>query len=174
MFNDYYKILEVDPSATQEEIKSAFKKQAIKWHPDRNIGVDTTKCMQEINEAYLILKDIEARERYNREYQRFNQYQRKNEQSDQQEQKRSETREKQKEKTYKYADYNVEDDILQKWMDNAKKQAVDLAKQTIEDFKGMVASGAKAAVKGARNVIVFYIIIGLIATLILGISKSCT
>jgi len=174
MFNDYYKILEVDPSATQEEIKSAFKKQAIKWHPDRNIGVDTTKRMQEINEAYLILKDIEARERYNREYQLFNQYQRKNEQSDQQEQKRSEKREKQKEKTYKYADYNVEDDILQKWMDNAKKQAVDLAKQTIEDLKGMVAAGAKAAVTGARNVIVFYIIIGLIATLILGISKSCT
>jgi curved DNA-binding protein CbpA len=174
MFNDYYKILEVDPSATQEEIKSAFKKQAIKWHPDRNIGVDTTKRMQEINEAYLILKDIEARERYNREYQRFKQYQRQNEQSDQQEQKQSEKREKQKEKTYKYADYNVKDDILKKWMDNAKKQAVDLAKQTIEDFKGMVAVGAKAAVKGARNVIVFYIIIGLIATLILGISKSCT
>ena len=50
-------------------------------------------------------------------------------------------------------------------MDNAKKQAVDLAKQTIEDFKGMVAAGAKAAVKEARNVIVFYIIIGLIAVL---------
>jgi len=179
MFKDYYEILEVDVSVNKEEIKSAFKKQALKWHPDRNIGIDTTKQMQQINEAYLILKDTEARERYDREYKRFKQFQTQREQSYQQEQRQSEHRqqsekkENQEEKTYEYSDYNIDDDILKKWMDNAKRQAVDLAKQTIEDFKGMVAAGAKAAVKEARSVFIFYIVIGIISFFVLGISKSC-
>ena len=141
MFVDYYAILEVDENATQEDIKLAFKKQALKWHPDRNPGVDTTKRMQEINEAYLILKDTEARARYDKEYQRFKQFKK-----EKQERKEYQNREKQKqqsEHTHSYSDYNVNDDILNKWMNNAKKQAVDLAKQTIEDFKGMVSVGVK-------------------------------
>ncbi|MBX2893552.1 MAG: DnaJ domain-containing protein [Saprospiraceae bacterium] len=51
MFKDYYAILEIGNDATSEEIKSAFKKQALNWHPDRNPGVDTTSKMQVINEA---------------------------------------------------------------------------------------------------------------------------
>ena len=75
MFKDYYKLLEITQNANDEEIKKAFREQAIKWHPDRNPGTDTTLRMQEINEAYLILKDKEARERYNIEYGKFSQYQ---------------------------------------------------------------------------------------------------
>ena len=62
MFKDYYAILEIDVTASEEDIKAAFKKQALKWHPDRNIGKDTTSIMQDINEAKLILLDFEARE----------------------------------------------------------------------------------------------------------------
>ena len=61
MFIDYYELLEIDSSASPVDIKSAFKKQALKWHPDKNPGIDTTEMMQRINEAYLILKDEEAR-----------------------------------------------------------------------------------------------------------------
>ena len=64
MFIDYYSIFEVDKESSFEEIKSAFRKQCIKWHPDKNAGRDTTLKMQEINEAYLILKDEDARKRY--------------------------------------------------------------------------------------------------------------
>ena len=166
MFVDYYNILELNPFATSEEIKSAFRQQATKWHPDRNLGRDTTERMQEINEAYLILKDIEARGRYDIEYTIFQQYKRNKEIVEQQTQDHS----AKKENEYQYADYNVFDDILQKWMNNAKKQAVDLAKQTIEDFKGMVSEGAKAA----GTAFVIYLIIGLILTVIFGISKSCS
>ena len=70
-FKDYYQILNVSLGATNEEIKRAFKEEALKWHPDRNAGKDTTLQMQLINEAYLILRDSEARQRYNKEYQSY-------------------------------------------------------------------------------------------------------
>jgi len=89
MFIDYYAILEVDFSATQSEIREAFKKQAIKWHPDRNTERDTTLRMQQINEAYLILKDIEARQRYDKEYKLFKQYKQQKEQYHEEDQRRS-------------------------------------------------------------------------------------
>ena len=171
MFKDYFAILEVSETATPEEVKAAFKKQALKWHPDRNPGMDTTERMQEINEAYLILKDTEARERYNIEYQRFKQYQQEQKQRERYRQQKEE--ERRHEKTYEYAQYNVDDDILKKWMDNAKKQAIDLAKQTIEDLKGMVTVGAKAAVKEGGNMLIAQIAIGVIALIIFGLVRTC-
>ena len=71
MFRDYYAILAIDQNANQEEIKSAFKRQALKWHPDKNPGIDTTSKMQLINEAKLILLDRDARGKYDVEYNRY-------------------------------------------------------------------------------------------------------
>ena len=120
MFIDYYAVLEIEETATLEEIKAAFKKQAIKWHPDKNIGVDTTIKMQEINEAYVLLKDTEARERYDKEYQTFKQYQsefkskekKKEEQQENKEYSNKESSKNQSEKTYEYYEYEINDDIL--------------------------------------------------------------
>ena len=94
MFKDYYKILEVSQNATDEEIKKAFREQAIKWHPDRNQGTDTTLRMQEINEAHLILKDKEARTRYDIEYNKFKQYQEKQQKTSTEHQKTKEENQK--------------------------------------------------------------------------------
>jgi len=71
MFIDYYELFEIEQDASIAEIKSAFRKKAIFWHPDRNASKDTTQKMQLINEAYLILNDLEARKRYDIEYIRF-------------------------------------------------------------------------------------------------------
>lgn len=183
MFKDYYSILEVSVNSTQEEIKAAFKRQALKWHPDRNLGMDTTNKMQEINEAKLILLDSEARERYNREYFRFKEFQKRKEQSQKaneerqkkyQQKRQSEQREKQeKQNIYDYSEYSVEDDILNKWMNNAKKQAVDLAKQTIEDFKGMTKEGINAASEKIGNLLPSLLIMASIFLLIAILIKSC-
>lgn len=62
MSKDYYKILGVEKNASQEEIKKAFKKLAMQYHPDRQ-GGDEAK-FKEINEAYQVLGDGEKRKRY--------------------------------------------------------------------------------------------------------------
>lgn len=59
--NNYYEILGVSKSATPEEIKKAYRKQASAWHPDK--GGDTVK-FQEIQSAYAILSDPEKRSQY--------------------------------------------------------------------------------------------------------------
>lgn len=97
MFKDYYAILEIDVSASKDDIKSAFKIQSLRWHPDRNIGNNTTSIMQDINEAKLILLDTEARERYNKEYHNFKNFQRQRKNENRQKQKQREEQRKQKE-----------------------------------------------------------------------------
>lgn len=64
---DYYAILGVNKSATQEEIKKAYRKLALKYHPDRNPGDKTAEeKFKEINEAYDVLKDEQKRAAYDR------------------------------------------------------------------------------------------------------------
>lgn len=62
MSKDYYKILGIEKGATTEEIKKAFKKLAMQYHPDRPTG-DEAK-FKEVNEAYQVLSDNEKRSRY--------------------------------------------------------------------------------------------------------------
>lgn len=53
--DDPYSILEILANATLAEIKSAYRKMAMKWHPDKNKEIDTTKKMQKIIAAYTFL-----------------------------------------------------------------------------------------------------------------------
>lgn len=175
MFADYYSILEVSPDATVGEIKQAFRRQAIKWHPDKNPDTDTTEVMQLINEAYLILSDQEAREHYDGEYNKFVQFQSQGS-SKKKTHQTSHARANDSSQYYNsnvYSNYTVEDDVLGKWMANARKQAVDLAKQTIKDFKDIGKAGVKAATKEAGNYLVGYIIVGIVLTILMSLVGQC-
>jgi molecular chaperone DnaJ len=63
----YYETLEVDRTADENGLKAAFRKLAMKWHPDRNPGDKVSEVrFKEINEAYEVLKDSEKRAAYDR------------------------------------------------------------------------------------------------------------
>ncbi len=64
-YKDYYKILGVNRNATEDEIKRAYRKLALKYHPDRNPNdKQAEEKFKEINEAYQVLSDPEKRTRY--------------------------------------------------------------------------------------------------------------
>src|SRR5262245_3594797 len=63
----YYEVLEVERTAVDGELKAAFRKLAMKWHPDRNPGDKSCETrFKEINEAYEVLKDADKRAAYDR------------------------------------------------------------------------------------------------------------
>lgn len=62
---DYYEILGVDRNASAEELKSAYRKQAVRYHPDRNQGdKEAEEIFKECSEAYEVLSDPEKRQVY--------------------------------------------------------------------------------------------------------------
>ncbi len=75
-YKDYYKILGVDRNASKEDIKKAYRKLALKTHPDRNPGdKKAEEKFKEINEAYQVLSDPEKRARYDQLGASYNQWQ---------------------------------------------------------------------------------------------------
>ena len=63
---DYYDLLNIQKNATQEEIKKGYKKQAIKFHPDKNRSKLSEECFKKISEAYQCLSNKEKKEFYDK------------------------------------------------------------------------------------------------------------
>lgn len=68
MSKDYYEILGIEKTATEEDIKKSYRKLAIKWHPDKNPGnkEEAETKFKEISEAYGVLSDSEKRNIYDK------------------------------------------------------------------------------------------------------------
>ncbi len=64
MQDNYYDVLSIDKTATQQQIKEAYRTLALQYHPDRNQAPAATLKMKEINEAYAVLSNPERRREY--------------------------------------------------------------------------------------------------------------
>ena len=75
-YRDYYKILGVERKANKEDIKRAYRKLALKYHPDRNpTNKQAEDKFKEINEAYQVLRDPQKRARYDQLGESYNNWQ---------------------------------------------------------------------------------------------------
>ena len=66
MGKDYYDILGLSKTASEEEIKKAYRKKALQFHPDKSKDEKTEEKFKEVGEAYEILSDSEKRSAYDR------------------------------------------------------------------------------------------------------------
>ena len=127
MFIDYYEVLKISQDASFEEVKSAYRRESLRWHPDKNPNIDTTLQMQRVNEAYAILKDAQKRDRYDDEYLKFKFSTRK--MSD----------------THGVYDYDVMDEQVKEDIRDAR----EYARKLVEEFMASFKQGAMNAAKGS-------------------------
>ena len=169
MFKDYYMVLGVPFSADDADIKRAYREMSIIWHPDKNPVLDVTAAMQDINEAYAILKDAAKRSRYDEEYRRFREV---FEQKDTTQDivKTDEMESVQSNWTY---EYNVKDENLKEDIRSAR----EYAKELVEEFLKELKESSKAAVKGAAtnafNYAVAWVVAGIFITIIGSLLRTC-
>ena len=130
----------------------------MRWHPDKNPDKDVTQIMQDINEAYMILKDEVSRARYDNEYHKFTR-------------KRENVKPMQQDtnsESWDY-DYNVDDEDLRNDINAARANAKDL----VDEFLKSLKETSKVAVKGAWSGAYGYIVFGIMMTIILTLIRTC-
>lgn len=142
MFKDYYKILGITQGATSQQIKSAYRLLSKKWHPDKNPDINVTNIMQDINEAYAILKDDEKRRIYDIEYLRYINKITSFSSVINNNCKQEET-----------CDYEIKDETLKEYIYEARIYAKNVVDELIKSLH----NDTKKALKGAGNEMVGYI-----------------
>lgn len=157
MLPDYYKTFGLSRGATREEIKKRYRLLAKQYHPDVNRDTDATAKMQEIQEAYYILSDDEARSRYDIQHDKV--YVNKTEEFNVNNQNNADSTQSDK---YDHSGYSFDDPILEKWILNAQRQAVDFIKNAYRDARGIAASGCLYYFKALGICVVIFILVILI------------
>lgn len=164
MFKDYYKILGISQYATMQEIMFAYRTMSIKWHPDRNPDVDVISIMQDLNEAYYMLKDDIKRNRYDQEYNRFieQRYRKREKEQEQLPKTTSHT-------SFGSYDYDIQDEELKEDI----KVAREYAKELVHEFFKSLKSASRVTKKSIWNSAKGYIYLGVFLMVVGGIVRTC-
>ena len=148
-FKDYCKILEISFRSNEEEIKKAYRRLSLKWHPDKNPGTDTSNIMVDINEAYYILGNPEKKKRYDSEYLRYTRYE-------------EATNQNTTNNNHAYSNYTPHDSNVRQDINDAHEKASEL----VAEFFNSLKKTSKDAIKGAWDEMLPYILGGITLTLI--------
>jgi len=136
MIPDHYETLGLAMNATKEEIKKAYRRLALQYHPDKNKSSDAHQKFIAINEAYLILYDDEARVKYDIEHKYY--YSKKEQKN------KVDNKYEYKDKAYQQQpNQQFEDDDLNQWSKNAREQAENFARMSFRDFSNIILNMAK-------------------------------
>ncbi|MFT3903998.1 MAG: J domain-containing protein [Niabella sp.] len=165
MFTDYYALFEIVPTATTDEVKKAYKTQALKWHPDKNPNTDTTERMRLIIVAYTLLMDKEKRAAYDIEYSQFINTASTFAQSA--EMKDSESQ------NFTYSFYDIGDEKLKEYIQKVKQYANSQLEIVVDELKGSLTSAGAAATGCFTAGFQGWLIGGLITTVIAILTKTC-
>ena len=138
MIPNHYKTLELEPTATKEEVKKAYRRLALQFHPDKNKSPDAHEKFIAINEAYLLIYDNEARIKYDHEYQYYFGQKVRTESTNSQQHRHEEKREEAKSSNQKQRESQFEDEDLNQWTRNARQQAESFAKMSFDDFSNLI------------------------------------
>lgn len=168
MFVDYYQILDISYPSNADEIKRAYRRLSLKWHPDKNVGIDTSQMMVAINEAYYILKDNERKRRYDQEYLRYQKFKQQSHaqtttestsRCDDARQRHCNSRQE-----YKFSNNRVRED-----MDSAHS----FAKELVAEFLKKLSETSKDAAHGAWEEMKPYLVAALILPFLFALIRSC-
>lgn len=177
MFVDHYAVLGLSFNSTKEELKSAYRALAKKWHPDLNSDFNTTSQMQQVIASYTILNDDEAKERYDIEYKLFKdtlpqEIQFKTNRNQTNESNKDNSKSNSDEEVFeKYQyDYEPNDPILKEWMDRANQQARDFVANMVTEAKGVAKDAAVGFGQGLISTIIVIVIINIIFLMVRGCS----
>lgn len=161
MFKDYYKILNITCPSSADEIKKAYREQAMRWHPDRNPGRDTTAKMQDVVEAYYVLGNAARKIRYDAEYELYMAAHTKRASEHSQHSASS--------------DYQAHNPNLRQDMSDAQREAAQYVREFFQSLKqnGQVAAkGAWEELKKWLAILLVFIILGLLVSLCVGRSVN--
>ena len=170
VFKDYYAILEIDWQSPPEQVRAAYRRLSKKWHPDLNPGKDVTREMQDINEAYALLKNPEKRARYDKEYLLHQQAPERPTEGQAHSQQTHHASDEQHNfdgwsmwgQQYNSSWWDVQDNDVENDMNEARRYAEDI----VEDFLRNLKTTTKNAVQGAWDEVKGYVIGGIIITII--------
>ena len=143
MLKDYYSILGISFNASDDEIKRAYRALSKRWHPDVNPGLDTTAIMQDINEAYFILRDSAMRVRYDAEY------------------------------VKKTAGYDMQDVVLRQAIKKARESAASYVRRIVANWVRKVSAGMKIIAQHAIVVIPKFSGVAMVALITASMDTMC-
>lgn len=174
MFVDYYQILGISYPSNADEIKSAYRRLSLKWHPDKNVGIDTSERMVEINEAYYILKDNDKKLRYDQEYLLFEKFKKQNypQTTTEPTQRCNESKQRQNTKQQHYnscQEYKFSNDRVKEDMESANS----FAKELVTEFLKKLNETSNKAAAGAWNEMKPYLVVALILPFLFTLIRSC-
>ncbi|MCK9500070.1 MAG: J domain-containing protein [Bacteroidales bacterium] len=158
MIPNLYSILHIDRYSSKGDIKKAYRKLALKWHPDKNQSCKAHDSFIEINEAYLILSDEEARAKYNAEYDFFFARTTQIDKEPVFEESTSFSRSNSSKQKSSYRDPD-----LNNWTFSAKKQAEKYASMSFSDFAKLIGEVIVETGKQGGNAVI-YAFSGIIGT----------